>query len=141
MQGPRTTDRQRVAKAMRLAGVVPDFVFVVVVPSGIDAIVEHFLAQVFLPPPDSFGMREVDVRTLAVPKLAHARLARRGVVDECATRGDVAIRRMVVEQAWLEIDDDARVLLFELLDRRARRRKLVAIPREHVASRTDACIA
>ena len=129
------------AKAVRLAGVVPDFVFVVVVPSGIDAIVEHFLAQVFLPPADSFGMREVDVRTLAVPELAHTGSARGNVIDERPMRGDVAIRRMVIEETWLEIHHDARILLLELLDRGARRRKLVAIPREHVTPPTDARIA
>src|SRR5947207_4087894 len=140
MQGPRASNRQRSPEAVRHAAVVPDLIFVVVVPAGIDAVVEHFLLQVFLPPADSFGMREVDVRALAVPELAHARLARRSVVDECAMRGDVAIRRMVVEQARLEIDDDTRVLLLEPLDRRARCRKLVSIPCEHIASPTDARI-
>ena len=86
-------------------------------------------------------MSEVDVRPLAVQELADAGLAGRTVCDEGATRSDVAIRRMVVEQARLEIDDDARVLLFEPLDRGARRRKLVSIPCEHIASRTDTRIA
>ena len=35
-------------------------------------------------------MREVDVRTLAVPELADARLARLRIGDERAARGDLA---------------------------------------------------
>src|SRR5947207_2016874 len=141
MQGSRTANRQRAAKAVRHAAVVPDLVFVVVVPAGIDAVVEHFLLQVFLPPADSFGMSEVDVRALPVPELANTGSARCKVRDECPAGGNVTVRRMVVEQARLEIDDDARVLLFEPLDRCARCRKLVSIPCEHIASPTDARIA
>ena len=48
---------------------------------------------------------------------------------------------MIVEQAGLEVDDHTYVLMVKLFDRDARLRKLVTIPREHVAAFADAGIA
>ena len=41
VQRPRSLDRDRVAEAVRGAEIVPDLVLVVVVPPGVDAVVEH----------------------------------------------------------------------------------------------------
>src|SRR5262249_53709866 len=92
VQGPRAADRQRAPEAMRHTRVVPDFVLVVVVPARVDTVIEHLPAQVLLPPANTLRMRKVDMRALAVPELADARLAGRIVPDECFACGDLAVR-------------------------------------------------
>ena len=48
-------------EAVAAGVVVPDFVFVVVVPSGVDAVVDELFADVFLPPRAGSGVGEVEV--------------------------------------------------------------------------------
>src|SRR4029077_2541879 len=79
-----------------------------------------------------------DLRALAVPELPDARPVCPCVADERAARGDFRIGRVIVEQARLEIDNDAYVLPVELVERGMRLRKLVAIPREYVTALADA---
>ena len=62
-------------KAGALRAVVHHGVFVVVVPAHIDAIVQHLFLEALLPPGNRRCAREVQVRTHAVPKLLHHRLA------------------------------------------------------------------
>ena len=138
VQRPRALDRKRRAEAMRGAEVVPDLEFVVVVPAGIDAVIEHLTRQAVLPPADAVGMREVDMRALAVPELADAGPACARVAHERLARCDFGVSRVVVEQTGFQVDDRANVLLPELVDRRARLRELVAIPGEDVAALADA---
>src|SRR5215470_5894066 len=140
VQGTRTADRQRPPEAVRHTRLVPDFVLVVVVPARVDPVIEHLPAQVLLPPANTLRMRKVDMRALAVPELADARLAGRIVPDECSACGDLAVRWMVVEQAWLQVDHDAGVLLLELVHRVTRCGEFVTVPSEHVAALANACI-
>ena len=131
----------RGAESVRHAVVVPDFVLVIVVPARVDADVQHLLAQVLLPPANTVGMSEVDVRTLAVPELSDARQRRFRVLHECAARGDLGVRRVVVEQAWFEIDDHAHILALESRYGGARLGKLRVIPGEHVTALANTAVA
>ena len=57
---------------VRHAILVPDRILVVVVPAGIDAVVEHLVLKIVLPPMTVAVAREVEVRAPAVPELVEA---------------------------------------------------------------------
>ena len=61
--------------------------------------------QALLPPRDARRMREVEVRAPAVPELVEARRAF-AVADEAASRAHFGERRMIVEQARLQVGDE-----------------------------------
>ena len=140
LQRTRAVNRNRSAESMRGTMVVPDFVFVVVVPAK-DAVIEELLRQLLLPPADSRRMREIDVRADPVPELTHARLAGQRVTHERALPGDVVVGRMIVEQARLDVGDEMDARLPELLHEGAWCGKLGSVPGEHVTPRSDAAVA
>src|SRR5206468_8786691 len=105
LQRARTLHRDRLTEAVRCR-FFPDPVFVVVVPPD-DAVVEKSQSERLLPPADTLGMREIDVRAPPVPELPYRRLAARCVGHERAACRDLGKGRMIVEQAWLDIGDDA----------------------------------
>ena len=97
--------RERTPVAVADGVLVPDLVFVVVVPDGDDAVVEQCRLDAIPPPGAPVGVREVDMEAQAVPELRHGRLARRAVLDEDPLLHRLVEAGMVVQKAGLEIGD------------------------------------
>ena len=134
VQRARARDRNRLAESVRAAVLVPDLVFVVVVPAGIDAVSKHLLGEPPLPPGDRGRMREVEMRAPTVPELSETWRAGGCIGDEAARGIDLGERRVIVQQTGLEVRDQAHARVPELLRQGAGIGKFLAIPGEHVAT-------
>ena len=120
---------------------VPDLVFVVVVPDRDDAVVEQRGLNAVPPPGAPVGIREVDVEAQAVPELRDRRLTRRAVHDEDPLLHRLMQAGMVVQKAGLEIGDRLHAGLLQPRHGACRVGKLVAVPVERVAARADRGVA
>src|SRR5438876_3991386 len=67
---PGEIERDGTSESVADRILVPQLVFVVVVPGAVDAGGQHLLAQALLPPRDRRLVGEVEMRSLAVPELA-----------------------------------------------------------------------
>src|SRR5882672_180198 len=138
---PGEIERDRTSESIADRILVPQLVFVVVVPGAVDAGGQHLLAQALLPPRDRRHVAEVEMRSLAVPELAQRRRAARPVLDETTGSGDLGEARVVVEQTGLQIGDDAHSRCLELRHQLLGHWELVAVPVEDIAALADHRVA
>src|SRR5262249_27862886 len=134
-------ERDRAPEPSAARVLVPQLVFVVVVPGAIDAGRQHLLAQALLPPLDRRRVGEIEMRALAVPELALRRSAARAIRDEAARRLHLPVARVVIEQARLQIGDNAHPRRLELRHELLGRREFLAVPVEDVAAPADRRVA
>ena len=120
---------------------VPDLVLVVVVPGGVEAVVEERALHARPPPGAALRVGEVQVEAEPVPELGQGGLSRLPVLDEEAAVERLADAGVVVEKAGLDVGDRPHAGVLEPRQGRGGVRELLAVPVEGVAARADHGVA
>ena len=134
MQRTRAVDRQGCAEAVATGCIVHDGVLVVVVPTHVNAKVQHLGLELRFPPVNHRRVGEVQVRTDAVPELLDDGLAGTCVMDETLLSFHAGVGRMVVQQTGLDVGHQMHAGLLELGVQCFGVWKLALVPGEDVAA-------
>src|SRR4051794_18503608 len=141
LRRPRQDLLKRAAIAVAGGVLVPDFVFVVVIPDGGDAVIKECGLDPVSPPGASARIGEIDVEAKAVPELRDSGLAGLAIPDENILLPRLVKARMVIEKAGLEIGDGLHARLLQPSHGCSRVREFLPVPIERVAPWTDRGVA
>ncbi|SQC35026.1 Uncharacterised protein [Kluyvera cryocrescens] len=126
-------DSDFVAKAIAAGFAVPHFKLVIVVPGGVDTLLQQLLGHTFLPPGHGFRVGEVEVRTLIVPEAGSFRTVAFGVADKEPALGHFLIARVILQQTRLDVGSQMQPRIVECLAHDLRLRHFVVVPVKDVA--------
>ncbi len=126
-------NRHRLAEAVAARFAVPDLIFVIVVPGGIDAHLKQLRGDAVLPPGDGRRVGEIKVRAFVIPEAGALRRVGFGIADKQPLLRHFRIARVILQQAGLDIRGELQPGVMKRRAHRFRLRHFVVVPVKDVA--------
>ena len=126
-------NRHRLAETVAARFAIPDLIFIIVVPGGIDAHLQQLRGDAVLPPGDGRRVSEIEMRAFVIPEAGALRRVGFGIANKQPLLRDLLIARVILQQAGLDIGGKFQPGVMERHAHRFRLRHFVVVPVKDVA--------
>ncbi|MNC30418.1 hypothetical protein D3C75_787010 [compost metagenome] len=121
------------AKAVTAGFAVPHFVFVIIIPGGIDTHFQQLRGDAVLPPFHRCRIGEIKMRTFVVPEDRTLRAILLRILNKQTLFNHFLVTRMILQQTWFDVSCQFDPCGMERLGHHFRLRHLVVVPVKDIA--------